>query len=203
MKDQKKCILMMTLEQMIEQLKNELDGERFLHSVNVMKTSMALADHYKADCEKAALAGILHDCGKNYKGERAREFIKEMSYQADDIEWMQTRLLHGVIGEYLAQTQYGITDEEILGAIRWHTTGRAGMTLLEKIVYVADYIEPLRSFQGVEAMRAAAYEDLDKCVVLCADSTISYVIKQGALLHPRTIETRNYSLLLLKSRNAG
>ena len=194
---------MMTLSQMIDKLKNELDKGRFLHSVNVMETSIALAEHYKVDPEKAALAGILHDCGKNYKGDRAKEFLKIIPYQADAIEWAQTRLLHGIIGEYLARTEYGISDEEVLGAIRWHTTGRADMTLLEKIVYVADYIEPLRNFEGIEIMREAAYEDLDRCVVLCANSTIDYIIKKGVLLHPKTIETRNHSLMLLKGRNAA
>lgn len=193
----------MNLEAIIEKLKEELEPDRFFHSVGVMETAIKLAERYGADVEKAALAGILHDCGKNYKGDQARELIRRIEYNADEIEWKQTRLLHGKIGEYLAMTQYGVSDEEILGAIRWHTTGRAGMTQLEKIIYVADYIEPLRNFEGVDFMRQTAYENLDRCVVLCADSTIQYIMKKGVLLHPKTVETRNHSLWMLITGNAA
>lgn len=185
------------IEEMIEKLRVELDSRRYQHSVNVMETSGMLAQHYGCDVEKARLAGILHDCGKNYKGDEARAYVDEIGYKADEIEWAQPRLLHGIIGEHLARTVYGINDEEVLSAIRWHTTGRAGMTVLEKIIYIADYIEPDRSFEGIEEMRQMAYENLDRCVVLCSDSTIRYIIKKGVLLHENTIETRNSSLMLI------
>lgn len=191
----------MDIEKIIEKLKIELDNARYLHSVNVMETSVALAGHYGIDIDKARLAGILHDCGKNYRGDSAREYIKNIGYKADQIELIQTRLLHGIIGEHLARFVYGVTDEEVLSAIHWHTTGRAGMTTLEKIIYVADYIEPLRSFEGIESMRQMAYEHLDRCVVLCSDSTIRYLINKGVLLHEKTVETRNYSLMLIKKEN--
>lgn len=193
----------MDIETITQKLKNELDDKRYLHSVNVMNTSVELAALYGADPEKARLAGILHDCGKNYRGERAKEYIRKAGYPADEIEMVQTKLLHGIIGERLAKEEYGVSDPEILSAIRWHTTGKAGMTTLEKIIYVADYIEPLRSFEGIEEMRKAAYENLDRCVVLCADSTIRYVLSNGALLHEKTVETRNYSLMLLKKSGLG
>lgn len=188
----------MDIETIMVKLKCELDDKRYQHSVNVMETSTALAEHYGVDLNKARLAGILHDCGKNYKGDKARSYIQKIGYCADKIEWSQTRLLHGIIGEYLARIVYGVTDEDVLNAIRWHTTGRPGMTTLEKIIYVADYIEPLRNFEGIEAARRAAYENLDRCVVACADSTVRYILDKGALLHEKTVETRNDSLMLLK-----
>ncbi|MCX7773826.1 MAG: bis(5'-nucleosyl)-tetraphosphatase (symmetrical) YqeK [Clostridia bacterium] len=191
----------MEIADIIERLKNVLEKDRFMHSVNVMETSVSLAAHYGVDVQQARLAGILHDCGKNYKGDEARDYIKHIGYEADELELLQTRLLHGVIGEHLAKTVYGVEDAEVLGAIRWHTTGKAGMSLLEKIVYVADYIEPLRSFDGVEDMRKAAYENLDQAVVLCSDSTIRYILKKGFLLHEKTVQTRNHSLLLLRKQN--
>jgi predicted HD superfamily hydrolase involved in NAD metabolism len=192
----------MELETMMEKLKTELDDVRYQHSLNVMETSVKLAKYYGVESEKAGIAGILHDCGKNYRGDKAREYVQKIGYKADKIEWSQTRLLHGIIGEHLARTVYGVTDAEILDAIRWHTTGRAGMTALEKIIYVADYIEPLRNFEGIETMRAVACADLDRCVLLCADSTIQYVLKKGVLLHEKTVETRNYSLMLLTAKKA-
>ena len=190
----------MTIETIMQKLKLELDAVRYQHSVNVMETSELLARHYGADLNKARLAGILHDCGKNYKGDKAREYIQKIGYEADRVEWIQTRLLHGVIGEHLAKTVYEVTDTEVLNAIHWHTTGRPGMTLLEKIIYCADYIEPLRNFQGIENSRKSAFEDLDRCVVDCADSTIRYIVDKGVLLHGKTVETRNYSLMLLKKK---
>lgn len=192
----------MDIENIIEKLKLELDDARYQHSLNVMKISKKLAEIYGADVNKARLAGILHDCGKNYKGDKAREFVKKIGYCPDKVEWDHTRLLHGIIGENIARTVYNIDDEDILSAIHWHTTGRAGMTILEKIIYVADYIEPLRNFEGIETLRDAAYENIDRCVVLCADSTIRYILEKNFLLHGKTVETRNHSLMLLKSNKA-
>lgn len=192
----------MNISSIINKLKNVLDSYRFEHSVNVMKMAESLAKHYGTDINKARIAGILHDCGKNYKGDDAREFIKNMGYEADEVEMLQPKLLHGIISKYLAKAIYGVTDEEILGAIRWHTTGKAGMNLLEKIIYVADYIEPLRSFEGIEKMRKVAFDDLDRCIVYCSESTIEFILKKGVLLHKNTVETRNYSLMLIKNKSA-
>lgn len=191
----------MEINIIINKLKDVLNTLRFDHSVNVMKMAESLAKHYGADIYKAKLAGILHDCGKNYKGDEAKKYVKSIGYKANEVEMYQPKLLHGIIGENLAKEMYEVTDEEILGAIRWHTTGKAGMNLLEKIIYVADYIEPLRSFEGIENMRRIAFEDLDKCIVYCAESTIDFILKKGVLLHQNTVDTRNYSLILIKSRN--
>ncbi|NLX63632.1 MAG: HD domain-containing protein [Clostridiaceae bacterium] len=191
----------MDINTIINILKKELDPYRFNHSMNVMETAEALAKHYGADVSKARLAGILHDCGKNYKGEEAIEYVKKIGYEADEIEILQPKLLHGIIGKHLAEEVYGVTDEEVLGAIRWHTTGKSGMNLLEKIIYVADYIEPLRSFEGIDTMRKMAFEDLERCIVYCSESTIKFILKKGAFLHKNTIDTRNYSLMLIRNRN--
>jgi len=189
------------LDLMRKKLASELTEKRYVHSLNVADTAVEMARRYGADEEKIYLAGLLHDCGKSYKGNAAREFVKKIGYQPDGIELLQPGLLHGVIGEYLARHEYGVADPEILSAIRWHTTGRAGMSVLEKIIYIADYIEPGRNFEGIEAMREEAFRDLDRCIVLCAGSTIRYVLENGYLLHPKTVETRNHSLLALKALN--
>jgi len=178
------------LDLMRKKLASELTEKRYVHSLNVADTAVEMARRYGADEEKIYLAGLLHDCGKSYKGNAAREFVKKIGYQPDGIELLQPGLLHGVIGEYLARHEYGVADPEILSAIRWHTTGRAGMSVLEKIIYIADYIEPGRNFEGIEAMREEAFRDLDR-----------YVLENGYLLHPKTVETRNHSLLALKALN--
>ncbi len=190
----------MVLEEITQKLKRVLDKQRYEHSLGVMETSEVLARRYGENPEKAALAGLLHDCGKNYKGEPAKLYMEKAGLSVDWVERINTRLLHGPIGAHLAQTLYGIEDEAILNAVRWHTTGRAGMSLLEKIVFVADYIEPNRKLEDIEQMRKAALESLELCMVLCCDSTIRYVMKKGAMLHPRTVETRNESLLLIKEK---
>jgi predicted HD superfamily hydrolase involved in NAD metabolism len=182
-----------------EKLASVLTEKRFIHSLNVADTVVKMAKHYGADEKRTYIAGLLHDCGKSYKGNAAREFAKETGYEPDEIEWLQPGLLHGVIGEYIARHEYGVTDTEVLAAIRWHITGRAGMSVIEKIIYVSDYIEPGRGFTGVEAMREEAFRNLDRCIVLCANSTIRYVVENGYLLHPKTVETRNHSLLALKA----
>ncbi|NLO98944.1 MAG: HD domain-containing protein [Clostridiaceae bacterium] len=191
----------MEINTIINILKNELDAYRLNHSINVMEMAESLAKHYGADVHKARLAGILHDCGKNYQGDEAREYIKKIGYIADEVEIRQPKLLHGIIGENLAREKYRVADEEVLGAIRWHTTGKVGMTLLEKIIYVADYIEPLRSFEGIENMRRIAFEDIEKCIVYCSESTIKFILKKGVLLHKNTVDTRNYSLMIIRDRN--
>ena len=182
-----------------EKLASVLTEKRFIHSLNVADTVVKMAKHYGADEKRTYIAGLLHDCGKSYKGNAAREFAKETGYEPDEIEWLQPGLLHGVIGEYIARHEYGVTDTEVLAAIRWHITGRAGMSVIEKIIYVSDYIEPGRGFTGVEAMREEAFRNLDRCIVLCANSTIRYVVENGYLLHPKTVETSNHSLLALKA----
>lgn len=187
----------MEINDIIDLLSKEIDSRRLEHSINVMKVSEQMARHYGSDVNKARIAAILHDCGKNHKGNDALEYIKKIPYIPDEIEKIQPKLLHGVIGKHLAMTKYNIGDQEILEAIRWHTTGRAGMSVLEKIIYIADYIEPLRTFEGIEEMRRLAFVDLDKCIVHCSESSIRYVLKKGVLLHEKTVETRNYSLMLV------
>ena len=101
---------------------------------------------------------------------------------------------------YIAREEYQVSDEEILNAIYWHTTGRPGMTILEKIIFVADYIEPGRNFEVAEKVRKYVYEDLDKCILLCTDSTIMYLIQKGKLIHPYTLETRNDAVYNLSKK---
>ena len=163
--------------------------------------AVKMAKHYGVDDKKIYVAGLLHDCGKFCKGDIAREFAQKIGYEPDEIELLQPGLLHGIIGEHIARQDYGIKDPEILKSIKWHTTGRPGMSVFEKIIYIADYIEPNRNFADIEAMREEAFRNLDRCIVLCADSTIRYVTDKGYLLHPRTVETRNHSLLALKASN--
>jgi predicted HD superfamily hydrolase involved in NAD metabolism len=181
----------MTISEMMNKLIGVLSEKRYNHSIGVMEEACKLAAHYQADVRKAEIAGLLHDCAKHIGEQDAFLMLRRYGEEPDEIQKASFQLLHGLLGYYIAKEQYGVNDEEILRAIYWHTTGKAGMNLLEKIIFVADYIEPGRVFDGLDEIRKTAYSDLDLCVQLCADSTIRYVLSKGRLLHPLTIETRN------------
>jgi len=181
----------MTVTEMKNRLKGVLNPKRFKHSIGVMEEAKRLAEHYQIDVKKAVIAGLLHDCAKYVEADEAISMLLRYGEQPDEIQRISFQLHHGLLGYYIAREQYGVADEEILQAIYWHTTGKAGMTPLEKIIFIADYTEPNRAFNGLDEIRKTAYFDLDLCVQLCADSTIRYELSKGRLLHPLTIETRN------------
>ena len=152
-----------------EQLRSQLPEKRFQHSLGVEFTAAALAMRYGYDVEKAEIAGLMHDCAKKLHDE--------------------TPVSHAVYGPETARELYGIEDEEILQAIRWHTTGRADMSLLEKILYVADFIEPSRAgFPELPIAREWAFRDLTYSVYLIAEMTLAYLKDLGKEIYPETVE---------------
>lgn len=190
----------LSIEQMKEKLKSSLSSRRFLHSIGVMDTAVQLAEIYGEDPWDAAVAGLLHDCAKDMRGEEILQMCRRFSIEADNITREQPELLHGKIGACIAQDEYGIEDKRVLDAIRYHTMGRENMSLLEKIIFIADYIEPNRSFPGVERIRKAAFSSLDEAMLMSLDNTIRQVIKKGVLIHPDTINARNYLVFNDSSR---
>lgn len=181
-------------EKIKEYLKENLKQARFLHSLGVMDTAVSLAAHYGADLTKARIAGLVHDCAKNMKGEALLQLVKENGYPIDIIYEKSPELLHGIAGAIIAKSLFGVCDSEVLTAVTYHTTGREAMSLLDKIIYIADYIEPSRDFPGVESIRESAFVDLDATLIKCFDTTIKYVLDKGQLLHLDTINSRNYVL---------
>jgi len=190
----------MDLKEMRAKLKKSLSETRYIHSLNVMEEAVKLAVHYNADVEKARIAGLLHDCAKNIGKDEEERLVRKYGIVTDDIQRQSSALMHSIIGMYIARDEYGVDDEEILSAIYWHTTGRPGMTLHEKIIFVADYIEPGRNFDVVKRVREYVYEDLDRCILLCTDSTIMYLIQKGKVIHPYTLDTRNDAVLTLSRK---
>lgn len=186
----------MNIEDMKIKLQQSLNEKRYLHSIGVMDECEKLALHYEADVNKARIAGLLHDCAKNISQSEENTLLNKYEIKLDDIQKQSHALVHGILGMYVAREKYNINDEEILDAIYWHTTGRAGMTLLEKIVFIADYIEPARTFDDTEEIRKNAYEDIDRAIVLSADSTIRYLLERKNL-YILTLDTRNDAILTL------
>lgn len=180
-----------------------LKPSRLEHSIGVMKTAMYLARVYDEDVKKAQIAGILHDCAKNFSEEQMIEQCKKRQIVTDEISLKMPSVLHQYLGADIAEKEFGVTDDEILGAIKYHTTGYPVMTGLEKIVYIADLIEPTRDkhpFDGLKEIREMAEKNLDKTMIMALDASIRHVIKKGQILHPNTVLCRN-NLLIKISEN--
>lgn len=171
-------------------LEKKLKPERYEHTVGVMFTAASLAMCYDADINKAMLAGLLHDCGKYCSGKEQIEICQESGITLTQSELEMPALVHAKLGAYLAEQEYNIIDSGILSAISFHTTGRSNMSLLEKIVYIADYIEPgRREIPALAQVRRTSFSDIDKAVALSAESTILYLKKMGRGIDPMTIRT--------------
>ncbi len=185
----------MTIDEIKYALKKKLKPERYTHSLAVADMAVKLSEIYGADCQKAYLAGLLHDCAKGYAKDDLFDKLAEYHIAVDEVSLKSYGLLHGFVGAEEAKAVYGIDDEEIYDAIYYHTVGKTAMPLLTKIIYLADGIEPGRIYEGVEAVRIEAVKNIDKAVVMYTDSTIKYVLERGRLLHPSAVETRNYYLI--------
>lgn len=185
---------MWTENEIIEYLKNNLKESRFKHSLSVRDTAVKLAEKYNADVEKARLAGLVHDCAKNVEPNEIINICTEAGYNLNEVETFNPGIAHGLAGSVIAKNKMGIMDADVLSAVRFHTTGKKDMTLLEKIIYIADYVEPLRDFPGVDELRKTVNKNLDEAMLLSFDQTIKYVIKRGMLIHLDTVEARNYMI---------
>lgn len=193
----------MELNEIIKRLEKMLTAGRFNHSLGVMKSSIWLAEKYGEDLEKAALAGLVHDCAKNLEKDAILPACKKYGIIVDDITASRPELLHGQIGAHMAQELFGIECPGILAAIADHTMGRPGMDKLSSIVFVADYIEAGRNFIEVDIIRKAAEESLEKAIVAGIDSTIRHILTRGRMLHPQTVATRNWALKQLNEPEMG
>lgn len=169
--------------------------ERFNHALNVAQVAKDLAIKYGEDKYKAEIAGLLHDCAKDLPEDVLREKIKEFQIELDNMMKKIPKLWHPLVGAEIAKQEFKITDASILRAIKIHSTGAAQMSLLDKIIFLSDKIEPLRDNQGVEEVRAIAENSIDKAVLKLLDRGIQYLIKKGLLIHPLTLEARNNMLM--------
>ncbi len=177
-----------------DKLKKNLDENRYRHTLGVAYTACALAFSYGYDHEKARLSGLMHDCAKCIPKEKRIPLCEKYGIELTECEKKNTALIHSKLGVVIAKRDYGIEDTEILNAIRWHTTGKPSMSVLEKIIYIADYIEPNRDNSLVikSSIRELAFKDLDKCCEAIMDEIIKYIKSTGALIDEKTLEAYNY-----------
>lgn len=159
-----------------KQMKEELSDDRFEHTLGVMYTAEALAMRYGVDMTKAAAAGLLHDCAKCIPNAQKLKMCRKHHIEVTKQEENNPSLLHAKLGAYMAKKSYGIDDEEILGAIRWHTTGKPDMSLLEIIVYMADYIEPNRDkAPDLKEIRRLSFENIEEALYAVLEGTLRYL----------------------------
>jgi predicted HD superfamily hydrolase involved in NAD metabolism len=178
---------------LIKELESELAYGRFIHTLDVAATAANLAMCYGADLDKAETAGLLHDCAKCMSLGKMLKVCDKAGTDLSEFEKNSVSLLHSKAGAVLAESRYGVRDEDTLNAIRFHTTGRPGMSLLEKIVFVADYIEPGRdSAPNLPQVRKLAYESIDDCVLQILKDTLRYLATTGSAVDPMTQKTYEY-----------
>lgn len=191
----------MDINQMDKKLKETLSERRYNHSIGVMEAAVNLARRFGADVEKARLAGLLHDCAKEVDKDEAVRLCDELGILIDEEKRVQKGLLHADLGAELIKRDYGIDDEEIYSAVKCHTMGRCNMTVLDKIIYLADFIEPNRiEFEGLSELRELCKKDLDEAMLFAINLSISFVLKKGKVLHKQTIDTREYFRNLIDER---
>ncbi len=174
-------------------LSENISKKRYLHSIGVSDTAACLAMKYGYDVRKAALAGLLHDCAKGLKDVEMMTITKENGIINSDVEEESPELLHSKAGSVIARRDYKIEDEEILSSIFWHTTGRPGMTLLEKIIFIADYIEPNRcDIPKLDEIRSLAFTDIDRAVAFACANSIEYLKNHSRTVDRITVDTYEY-----------
>lgn len=171
-----------------------LDKKRYAHSLQVAIKAAQIAEHYSCSTDKAYLAGLLHDCSRYISTDNMLEEALKCGYIADEVEIKCPILLHSKISAYIAQVRYGIGDLDVLSAIANHTTGVDGMGLLDKIIYIADYIEPTRNLNK-KLLAEIEYwlfecKNIERALLLVLDGTIRYLSEVGKIIHPRTIKLK-------------
>lgn len=186
----------MTVDQMRKLLMSRLKKNRFAHSIGVANTAVDLAKRFNVDADKAYIAGLLHDCARQFENEQLPVEAAKRKVPIIDIEYVVPLLLHAPIGAVMVKTDYGVDDPEIIRAIARHTVADADMSPLDMIIYFADMIEPHRDYPGVKNLRQMAKTaTLEQMFLEGLNQTVAYVVQKGSLMHPKTVAARNFMLL--------
>lgn len=175
-----------------KEIRNRIGEKRFFHTIRVKDTAIKLAKIHDVDVEKAEVAGFLHDCAKIKDKEELMKAAKENNLLITKEMRKAPQIIHSHLGALFAREFYGIDDEDILNAITYHTTGRANMSDLEKIIFLADYIEPMRNFDGVEMARELANKDLDAAMYFALNNTLKFLVDHDSYIVLETIIARNF-----------
>ena len=175
----------------LEEIKKRLNPDRLYHSLNVADEAKKLAKHYGADEQKAFTAGLLHDILKNTPDSELLQYFERNGIMLTETERASRKTWHAMAGADFLRRELHVTDEDILSAVRWHTTGRAGMTLLDKVLFVADFISADRDYPGVERMREKAYVSLEDAMLEGLQFTINELVENAWPVHEDSIRAYN------------
>lgn len=192
----------MTENEMMKKLQMLQKERRFSHTLGVVSEAERLAPKFGVDTEKARVTALLHDCAKNLDeklGEPFAVLCQKYGVKLDECAKNENALVHAFLGAAVAYKDYGIEDHEILEAIYYHTTARANMTPLEKLIYIADMTEPGRTIEQAEEIRRLVEIDIDEALIYAIGCSIKHVIKKGTLIHPDSVHALNY---LIEHRRA-
>ena len=188
------------LEEIRDYLKDNLKPSRYGHTLGVVNTAIRLAEFYGEDKNKAEIAALCHDVAKNMSNDALRKIIDNENIILSIDEENTQELWHSIVAPVIARKVFEIEDEEILAAMRWHTTGKEDMTNLEKIIYLADLIEPSRKFDGVDEIREIAYKDLDLAMLKALTHTTIYLLTKGCAVDINSVKARNYLVYNTKTK---
>ena len=177
---------MSSIEQIKKDLKNKLSEYRYIHSLNVARLAKSLAKRYGVDEEKAYLAGLVHDIAKEFTDKENAYYIKKYRLKSNLLKEKYKYLLHGIIGSLYLKDKYGL-DDEICNAVMVHTIGDENMTMLDKILFVADKTEPNKNFNGTEEERKLSYINIDKTLVLCLENYVNSRKEKGKKVNKKTL----------------
>lgn len=181
------------LKKIRKAMEKTLDGKRYEHTLGVEYTAAALAMRHGASLKDAQLAGLLHDCAKCLSDDKRLSICEKHNISVTEYERRNPSLLHAKVGSFLAMEEYGVTDADVIHAILNHTTGRPGMSLLEKIIFVADYIEPGRDrAANLSEIRQLAFVDLDAALLRILQDTLAYLDTTGEEIDPQTRKTYEF-----------
>jgi predicted HD superfamily hydrolase involved in NAD metabolism len=182
----------LTEREMRKKLKTMIPAKRYRHSLGVLREAVRLAKIHGADVKKARVAALLHDCAKSYKDQDAMDAAARHGLVPDSCQAEEPKLLHAPLGVALARKEFGVEDPDVLSAIGCHTTGKENMTLLEKVIYMADMVEEGRDFPGVREMRKTARRDINEGLIQAIGECIAHVRRKGRTLHPDSVQALAY-----------
>ena len=182
-------------------IKANLKESRYIHSIGVEEMAVRLARLHGADTEKAAFAGRYHDLAKNFDTDTMDKYIRE--YGLPDNLIGNNALAHSKVGAAILEHEFGVTDEEILDAVRYHTTARKDMSLLEELIFVADVVEDNRTYSDLDYYQDLAYRDLDRACLEILEYTIGSLTGKGKVIDKDTLEARDWVLNKIKETENG